>query len=171
MNLQSLHLKNAWVELIPLKPSDFEQLYEVAKDPLIWEQHPNPDRYKRDVFQNYFEGAIVSGGAFLIKNSQGAVIGCSRFYDHQPDKKEIKIGYTFFSRDCWGKSFNHKVKMLMLDYAFQFVDVVIFHVGAANIRSQKAMEKIGAVCIGEEMIAYYGEEMRKNMIYQIVKRK
>jgi RimJ/RimL family protein N-acetyltransferase len=59
----------------------------------------------------------------------------------------------------------------MLDYAFQFVDVVIFHVGAVNIRSQKAMEKIGAVYVGEEMVAYYGEESRKNIIYQIVKKK
>jgi RimJ/RimL family protein N-acetyltransferase len=171
MNLQPLHLKNEWLELTPLQSLDFERLYEVAKDPLIWEQHPNPDRYKLEVFKTYFQGAMESGGAFLIKDSEGNVIGCTRFYDYMPDKREIKIGYTFFSRDCWGKLYNQKTKELMLDYAFQFVDVVIFHVGAVNIRSQKAMEKIGAVCVGEEMVAYYGEESRKNIIYQIVKKK
>ena len=137
MNLQPQHLKNEWVELVPLNPNDFEALYEVANDPLIWEQHPNPDRYKREVFQIYFQGAIESGGAFLIKDSFGQVIGCSRYCEYEPVHRRVKIGYTFFSRACWGKLFNRSAKRLMLEYAFQWVDEVIFHVGACNIRSQK----------------------------------
>ncbi|MEY3920391.1 MAG: hypothetical protein RL634_152 [Bacteroidota bacterium] len=169
MNLQPFNLKDEWVKLIPLKETDFELLYNVAKDPLIWEQHPNPDRYKRDVFQNYFTGAIESKGAFIIKSKTDQVIGCTRFYDYFPEKKEIKIGYTFFSRDCWGQPFNKSTKQLMLDYAFQFVDHVIFHVGANNIRSQRAMEKLGAIKIGEEEVAYFGEASRLNFVYQIAK--
>jgi RimJ/RimL family protein N-acetyltransferase len=167
MNWQPLNLKNEWVELTPLTETDFEELYAVAKDPLVWEQHPNPDRYKRDVFQTYFQGAIESKGAFLIKDSTGNAIGCTRFYDHVPEKKEVKIGYTFFSRDCWGKPFNQSTKSLMLQYAFQFVHDVIFHVGANNIRSQKAMEKMGALRIGQETVAYYGEEPRENIVYKM----
>lgn len=167
MNRQPLDLRNEWVELTPLTEADFEPLYAVAKDPLIWEQHPNPDRYKRDVFLTYFKGAIASNGAFLIKDKNQSVIGCTRFYDHLPEKRELKIGYTFFSKACWGKPFNQSTKALMLQYAFQFVDDVIFHVGANNIRSQKAMEKIGGVNIGEEIVAYYGEEPRKNIVYRI----
>ena len=123
----------------------------------------------RSVFQNYFKGAIESNGAFLIHNTSGAIIGCTRFYDYFPDKKEIKIGYTFFSRNCWGQPYNKSTKQMMLHYAFQFVDQVIFHVGANNIRSQKAMEKLGAIKIGEEEVAYYGEASRKNVVYQITK--
>lgn len=167
MNLQPLNLEDEWVKLFPLKKSDFEILYDVAKDPLIWEQHPNPDRYKKEVFQNYFKGALESKGAFLLKSTFNQAIGCTRFYDYFPEKSEIKIGYTFFSRDCWGKPFNKSTKLLMLHYAFQFVQQVIFHVGANNIRSQKAMEKLGAVKIGEELVAYYGEASRNNFVYQI----
>lgn len=167
MNLQPLNLEDEWVKLFPLKESDFEILYDVAKDPLIWEQHPNPDRYKKEVFQNYFKGALESNGAFLVKNTFNQAIGCTRFYDYFPEKSEIKIGYTFFSRDCWGKPFNKSTKLLMLDYAFQFVQKLIFHVGANNIRSQKAMEKLGAVKIGEELVAYYGEASRNNFVYQM----
>jgi RimJ/RimL family protein N-acetyltransferase len=167
MNWQPLNLKNEWVELTPLTETDFEELYAVAKDPLVWEQHPNPDRYKRDVFQTYFQGAVESKGAFLIKDSTGNAIGCTRFYDHVPEIKEVKIGYTFFSRDCWGKPFNQSTKSLMLQYAFQFVHDVIFHVGANNIRSQKAMEKMGALRIGQETVAYYGEEPRENIVYKM----
>lgn len=170
-NLQPKYLKNKIVELDPLEESDFETLYAVAADPLIWEQHPNPDRYKPDVFLNFFKGAILSKGAFIIRDAESKeAVGCSRFYDYEPDKKIIKIGYTFFSRTCWGKSFNKNVKMLMLEYAFNFVEKVIFHVGASNIRSQKAMEKIGAVKIGTEEVAYFGEESRMNFVYQINKK-
>jgi RimJ/RimL family protein N-acetyltransferase len=169
MNLQPFNLADENVKLIPLREEDFEVLYAVASDPLIWEQHPNPDRYKRDVFLNYFKGAIESKGAFLIKDAFDQVIGCTRFYDYFPEQKEIKIGYTFFSRNSWGKPLNRSAKLLMLDYAFQYVDQVIFHVGANNFRSQKAMEKLGAVKVGEELVAYYGEASRNNFVYQISK--
>ena len=170
MEIQPLHLKKELVELIPLQPEHFNELYLVAADPLIWEQHPNPDRYKKEVFENYFKGAMASNGAFLIKNIlTGNAIGSSRFYDYVPEKSEIKIGYTFFSRDCWGKPFNKEVKTLMLNYILQYVENVIFHVGAENIRSQKAMAKLGATKIGEEEVAYFGEATRLNFVYLINK--
>jgi RimJ/RimL family protein N-acetyltransferase len=170
VNLQPIHLQNELVQLTPLSSADFEELYAVASDPLIWEQHPNPDRYQRTVFSNYFDGAIASNGAFLIKDAQTVVaIGSSRFYDHKPELREIKIGYTFFSRACWGKPYNSNVKHLMLAHAFTFVDRVVFHVGASNFRSQKAMEKLGAVKTGEEEVAYFGEASRWNFVYEIRK--
>jgi RimJ/RimL family protein N-acetyltransferase len=171
-NLQPIHLHNDLVQLAPLTVADFEELFTVASDPLIWEQHPNPDRYQRPVFLNYFEGAIASKGAFLIKDAiTGEAIGSSRFYDHKPDLQEIKIGYTFFSRACWGKPYNSQVKHLMLAHAFTFVERVVFHVGASNFRSQKAMEKLGAVKIGEEEVAYFGEASRWNFVYEVRKPK
>lgn len=168
LDIQPTHLQNDLVQLVPLVPSHFEELYAVAADPLIWEQHPNPDRYQRPVFSNYFTGAFESKGAFLIRNAtSGEAIGSSRFYDHEPEHRRIKIGYTFFARSCWGKPFNQQVKRLMLEHAFTFVDAVIFHVGASNIRSQKAMEKLGAVKIGEEEVEYFGEPSRWNFVYRI----
>lgn len=169
MNLQPTHLRDEFVELSPLQAEDLDRLYAAASDPLIWEQHPNPNRYQRSVFETYFKGAMESGGAFLILDNAGLVVGSTRFYDHFPDRREIKIGYTFLARNCWGKSYNRRVKRLMLAYAFQHVDQVIFHVGAQNMRSRRAMERIGAVQVGEESIAYFGEETRLNVVYQIQK--
>lgn len=170
MELQPEHLRNKSAELHPLRSGDFEELFAVASDPLIWEQHPNPDRYKREVFSVFFEGAMASGGAFIIRDpSIGTAIGCTRFYDHLPERREVKIGYTFFDRAYWGRSINEAVKNLMLEHAFRYVDQVIFHVGACNIRSRKAMEKLGAVSIGEEDIAYHGERKNRNIVYRILK--
>ncbi|MGZ5196646.1 MAG: GNAT family N-acetyltransferase [Kaistella sp.] len=163
-------LENENFKLIPLQESDFERLYQVASDPKVWEQHPNKERYKRDVFQNFFKGAMESGGAFLVLNkNSNEVLGCTRFYDFDEENRSILIGYTFYGRDSWGKNVNPQVKKLMLDYIFQYVETVIFHVGTENIRSIKAMEKLGAIKIGEEEIAYFGELPKINVVYEIKK--
>lgn len=149
MNLQPT-LLNDLVLLQPLKESDFEDLFNVASDPLIWEQHPNSDRYKRDVFQKYFNGAIESNGAFLIlaKKDQ-SIIGCTRFYEYNEEDSSVAIGFTFINRAHWGNGYNSAIKKLMIDYAFQSVKNIYFHVGLTNYRSQKAVEKLGAVKVAE----------------------
>ena len=88
----------------PLKETDFERLYLAASDPLIWEQHPNKNRYQRQQFENYFKGAMESGGAFLVTDATTKeVIGSSRYSDFNAEKGVVSIGYTFFVRRCWGK--------------------------------------------------------------------
>lgn len=163
-------LENNLVKLIPLKADEFEILYSIASDPLIWEQHPNKDRYKREVFEVFFKGAIESQGAYTIYNAKkGKPIGCTRFYDYNALAKRVCIGYTFIARDHWGGEYNRAAKLLMLNHAFQFVDTVEFHVGAANIRSQKAMEKLGAIKVEEKEMSYYGEGKKLNFIYHITR--
>ncbi|MCC7246968.1 MAG: GNAT family N-acetyltransferase [Saprospiraceae bacterium] len=161
-------LENEIVRLQPLQADDFEQLYAAASDPLIWEQHPNPDRWKRDVFENYFKGAIESGGAFLMLDApSGAVIGCTRYYDWDEKGDAVFIGYTFLTRAYWGGPHNRAAKTLLLDYAFQYFNRVLFHVGIQNMRSRKAMEKLGAKVVREVTIPYFGEPLRPNVEYEI----
>ena len=170
MNLQPNHLSNHLIRLEPLQPSHFNELYEAASDPLIWEQHPNPNRYQKEVFESFFEGALASGGAFIVRDvDTGKALGSTRFYDLKPLDNEIKIGYTFFSRDCWGKGVNKQVKTLLLNYAFIYIEKVIFHIGAKNIRSQIAIQKLGAKKVSEEMVAYYNEPDRLNFVYEMMR--
>jgi RimJ/RimL family protein N-acetyltransferase len=143
------HLRGKLVELRPLTPEDWEDLFAVASDPLIWAQHPESDRYKEDVFRTFFREALECGGTFVVidANTQ-QMIGSTRFYGYDPEKSEIEIGWTFLARKYWGGRYNWEMKQLLLNHAFQFVDSVIFLVGETNFRSQKAMEKIGATKIG-----------------------
>jgi len=169
MNLQPI-LENEIVKLIPLQESDYEALFQVASDPLVWEQHPNKNRYQREVFQNFFDGAMESKGAFLIIDKQtNSVIGSTRFYDLDETSKSVLIGYTFYGRNYWGSTYNPSVKKLMLDYTFQFMDKVYFHIGAENIRSQKAIERLGAAKVREIEVAYHGEPEKMNFEYVIEK--
>ncbi len=163
-------LENDLVILEPLNQNDFENLYAAAADPKVWEQHPNKNRYKRDVFQTFFDGAIESKGAFkIIFKETNQVIGSSRFYDYDENDASIIVGYTFYSTDSWGKGINPSVKKLMFDYIFQFVDKIYLHVGADNIRSQIAVQRLGCTKIQEELVAYYGEEPKLNFVYEMTK--
>lgn len=164
------NLENDFVRLQPLKENDFESLYKIASDPLIWEQHPNKDRYQKEVFEVFFKGAMESNGAFLVFNAKTLqAIGTSRFYELDKEKKSIAIGYTFLARSHWGGTYNKALKSLMIAHSFNFVNHVIFHIGAVNIRSQKAIERLGAKKIGEVEMEYYGETTKLNFIYQIDK--
>lgn len=169
MNLQPI-LENGNIKLLSLKSDDFERLFAVASDPKIWEQHPNADRYKREVFKTFFEGALESSGAFLIIDKEsGEVAGSSRYYNFDKSDDSIFIGYTFYGTKFWGSKLNSQVKKLMLDYIFEYVDLVKFHVGKKNYRSQKAMEKLGAELHREITVAYHGEPNRDNLEYWITK--
>ncbi len=119
---------------------------------MIWEQHPEPLRYQRQVFESgFFAGALASGGALVVTdNSTGKVVGSSRYYDWNPAEAEVAIGFTFLARSHWGGATNREMKQLMLNHAFQWAKVVWFHVGKNNWRSRKAMEKIGGTLSHEE---------------------
>jgi len=136
---------------------------------MIWEQHPVHDRYQEDVFKEFFEEALKSRGALIaIDRTTQATIGSSRYFGYDAEKKEIEIGWTFLARSHWGGKYNSQMKRLMLDHAFQFVDSVIFVVGRTNVRSRKAVEKLGAVGIGEREISLHGRRI-EHVVYQIKK--
>ncbi len=138
-------LQGKLLELRPLRPGDYDPLFRAASDPLIWEQHPEPDRYTPEGFKRYFEGALASGGALVAVDRQtGRMVGSSRYANLDPAASEIEIGWTFLARSHWGGAYNGEMKSLMLAHAFRFVERVVFVVGPDNLRSQKALEKIGA---------------------------
>jgi N-acetyltransferase len=162
------HLKGELIELRPLTPEDWDELFAVASDPFIWEQHPENDRYKDDVFKIFFEGALESGGAFAVVDTKTQqIIGSTRFHGYDPKKSEIEIGWTFLARKYWGGRYNREMKRLMLDHAFKCIENVIFYVGENNVRSQKATEKIGATKNGMVEKVYGNRPPSLNVRYVI----
>jgi RimJ/RimL family protein N-acetyltransferase len=163
------HLSGELLELRPLCPEDWEALFAVASDPLIWEQHPSRDRYQEEVFKKVFQGALDSRGALVaIDRKTGKVIGSSRYHGYDLEKREIEIGWTFLARSHWGGGYNREMKRLMMDHAFQFVDSVTFAVGTENWRSRKAVEKIGGVLRGRKDVDLHGTIV-EHVVYQIRK--
>ncbi|MGB3869440.1 MAG: GNAT family N-acetyltransferase [Flavobacteriales bacterium] len=167
INIQPV-LETESILLFPLHENDFDDLYDAASDPKIWEQHPNKERWQKEIFKTFYVGAIQSKGAFkIIDKNNGSVIGSTRFYDYSETENSIQIGYTFYRTQYWGKGINNLVKRLMLDYIFNFVSKVYFHIGENNIRSQKAIGRLGALKIGEQEVTYFGEIPMQNFVYEI----
>jgi RimJ/RimL family protein N-acetyltransferase len=159
-------LRGELLEARPLSREDFDALYDAASDPLIWEQHPEPDRYRKDVFRRYFDEQLRSGGALIvIDRVSGAVVGLSRYHGYDEARSEVEIGWTFLVRSHWGGTYNRELKSLMLAHAFRFVRNVVFLVGPENIRSQRAVEKIGALRAGSRADAYG----RESLVYRIAR--
>jgi len=137
------------LELRPLREEDFDDLFAVAADPRIWEQHPAKDRYQHEHFRIFFREALQSGGTLIaIDRGDGRIVGSSRFQACDGGRSEVEIGWTFLARSHWGGRYNGEMKQLMLRHAFRFVDRVLFLVGVHNRRSQRAVEKIGGVRVG-----------------------
>jgi N-acetyltransferase len=149
------HLRGKLIELRPLTPDDWSQLFAVASDSLIWEQHPEGDRHKEEVFRVFFKEALESGGAFVVIDKKTPqIIGSTRFYGYDPKKSEIEIGWTFLARKYWGGRYNREM---------------VFLVGEQNLRSQKAMEKIGAIKVGTATRAYGNHPPTTNVKYVMSK--
>ena len=160
------YLKGKLLELRPLATDDWDELFEVASDSLIWEQHPERDRYKEGVFRIFFKDALESGGAFVIIDRKTQhIIGSTRFYGYDPEKSEIEIGWTFLARKFWGGRYNAEMKQLLLNHAFKFVESVVFFVGEDNVRSQKATEKVGAIKVGTATRTYGNHPPARNVKY------
>lgn len=158
------------IEIRPLHKGDLAGLFQAASDPLIWEQHPEKDRYKREVFQRFFDTAMESEGAFaVIDRRSGRIIGSSRYWNFKPDKSEIEIGWTFLERAFWGGAYNGELKSLMLKHAFRFVENVLLIVGESNLRSQKAVEKIGGRFLRQEERPGSNGRMGRNVVYAITR--
>ena len=154
--------------LRPLVPEDWDALFAVASDPEVWAIHPQHDRWQEPVFRRFFADALARGGALVvIDKASGTLIGSSQY--KQPSGGTVEIGWTFLATSHWGGSYNREMKRLMLVHAFQFVDCVEFRVGECNLRSQRAMEKIGGRLTGRfDMVETPGEPMR-HVIFEITR--
>jgi RimJ/RimL family protein N-acetyltransferase len=150
--------------LRPLRANDFEPLFQVAADPLVWEQHPEPNRYQEPTFRAFFEEALSSGGALVaLDRANGHIIGSSRYHGYDAERSVIEIGWSFLARAYWGGRYNGEMKRLMIEHAFESVKRVIFIIGPDNRRSQRAVEKIGGVRAGTKTDAH-GQE---RVVYEL----
>jgi N-acetyltransferase len=152
MNLQPT-LSGPTLDLRPMRPEDREALYAAASDPLIWAQHPVPNRYQRDSFDSYFDEGLDSGGALIVADrATGTLIGSSRYSTKYVNAGEIEIGWTFLAASHWGGAANRELKRLMITHALGFCDTVIFRIGEHNMRSRRAMEKIGGTLLDRTQV-------------------
>jgi RimJ/RimL family protein N-acetyltransferase len=171
MNAQDLqpHLVGDLLELHPLAAEDWEALFAVASDPKIWELHPASNRYQEEVFREFFREALEGKGALVaVDRATRRIIGSSRYCWHAA-AGELEIGWTFLARSHWGGTYNGEMKRLMLAHAFTFAERVIFRIGTANLRSRRAVEKIGAVLTNRRATLTLHGKTIEHVVYEITR--
>ncbi len=151
--------------------ADREPLYAVASDPQLWALHQAHDRWQRPVFDAFFNDALARGGALaIVERSTGAIIGTSRFQNYDPQAGgSVEIGWTFLARSHWGGGTNRELKRLMLGHALAQVERAFFMVGADNLRSRRALEKIGAELTDIAEVRRMGGRDVNHLRYQITR--
>ncbi len=137
-----------------LTESHREILRPLAKDERIWEYTKTlllTDNYNQQ-FDNYFNEALTfpAMGAqtfAIVTVADDRMIGMTRAYDLDRRVRKVTIGHTWYVPEVWGKAHNKECKLLLLTYLFDTLGLerVDFKVASQNIRSQKAVEKIGGV--------------------------
>ena len=134
------------ISLRPLRADDWDDLFAVASHKEIWAMHPMHNRWREEVFREFFDEALASNGTLIVEDrASGMTIGSSR-YDalDEAGGGSVEIGWTFLHPDYWGTGHNRDMKHLMAGHALESVARVDFRVGETNWRSRKALEKIGA---------------------------
>ena len=155
MQIEIEKLSGQYVYMELLTAAHIPVLRQLAKNEAIWEFTRGiliDDNYDRN-FDEYIglatdKNAIGGQEAFVIRQTtDNAIMGMTRFYDINPKDKKLAIGYTWYVPAVWGRIHNKECKLLLLNYVFETLGWtrVEFHIAGQNLRSQKAVEKIGGV--------------------------
>lgn len=142
-------LENEHILLRPIAPDDRENLRRNAKFNEIWKNTTLMNVYTDSLFDMWFNLAFNNSQGTTQKcfvlEKLGELIGSSRYYGIDSNRKEISIGYTWITPRYWGSSINPSIKYLMLKNAFeQGFEKVFFHTDVLNEHSQSAIKKLGA---------------------------
>lgn len=138
------------VTIVPMEISHTKELYEAGKNKEIWSHLPKSIRSYQQM-ECFVEEALRrkelgNEVPFVIKcRKSNKVIGSTRFLDISKINRGLEIGWTWLTPTVWGTDANLECKYLLLKYTFEDLNFirVQFKTDDQNLRSQKALEKIG----------------------------
>ncbi len=144
-------LEGKHVRLIPLEEKDIPELIKNSREEIIWKPLSINGMDEQILIAHYLEAieATKKGEeyAFVIEHKETKeIIGSTRYLDIQTQHKKLEIGWTWIQTKYWGTKINPECKYLLLKHAFEELKCIRVQLktNEENIRSQKAMEKIGA---------------------------
>lgn len=146
-----LSLEGITISLMPLEVKHKEELFEVLKSPEVWKYSWRKVSTVEDIEQILMIAVhnkkIGKHIPFIVKDKlNGQVLGTTQICSIDQVNRNVEIGWTWLSPNVWRTKVNTECKFLLLKYCFEELKVnrVQFSVSGENIRSQKAVERIGA---------------------------
>ncbi|WP_210608108.1 GNAT family N-acetyltransferase [Priestia flexa] len=170
-------LKGNQICIVPMDKKYIEELCKIGQEKSIWEHLPETltTRYS---MENFINEALIQKERcieypfVILSLKTDEVIGTTRFMNISKDNKSLEIGWTWLTSKVWGTGVNIECKYLLLKYCFEYMNLcrVQFKTDERNIRSQKAIEKIGGIREGilrNHMIRKDGS-FRNSVFYSII---
>lgn len=150
-NRPTITLNGELVELLLIEESHFEELENLARESRIWEFIAIDMSTSEKRFQ-VFKDALIERGKgtqlpFVIFHKHDKrIIGSTRVMNIEPQHKKVEIGWTWLHPDYWATAINLECKLLLLSFCFEELEAIRVQLKTDenNIRSQKAIQKIGA---------------------------
>jgi RimJ/RimL family protein N-acetyltransferase len=136
------------VQLKPLSLQHAEGLWEVADDQVFaslpYDRPPSVDAMREWIGAALGRGGMRMPFAVVV---DGQMAGTTSYWYPDPVRRQIEIGSTWLARAWWGSGVNHEAKRLLIGHAFTGLGCrkVVFRTDPANMRSQRALERLGAV--------------------------
>ncbi|MEV4500057.1 bifunctional pyridoxamine 5'-phosphate oxidase family protein/GNAT family N-acetyltransferase [Micromonospora arborensis] len=146
----SLHGEH--VRLEPLELAHAEELHSATADPDVWRHLstalPTDSAQTVEVITTALAAQHNGERVSWVQRcaATGAVVGATSYYDIDPQRRSVAIGYTFLGRPWWRTGINTEAKLLLLSRAFDDLGAVrvAWHTDIRNVRSQAAIERLGA---------------------------
>lgn len=171
-------LENEIVKLIPMESFHVEGIWEAANEQKIWE-HMSVDLTDKRNVEQYVQDAQEKRAAgtdfaFIVADAKSnEIIGATWFLDISIPHKRVEIGSTWLNPKSWRTNINTNCKLLLFTYCFEELGVnrVQIKTGHENVRSQRAIERIGAVKEGvlRNHMIRKGGRIRHTVMYSITK--
>ena len=148
---QDLVLSGDTVKLVPLEKNHKAGLLKAASDGNLWELWFTsvPDEHTIDAYLGKALSQKEKGLEFpftVIDANTDTIIGCTRFYNMQPENRRLEIGYTWYAKSHQRTGVNSNCKLLLLQYAFEELHCIAVQLitNWFNIKSREAIARLGA---------------------------
>ncbi|PMR58940.1 GNAT family N-acetyltransferase [Verrucosispora sp. ts21] len=146
-------LRGEHVLLEPLDLAHADELFTATADPQVWQHLGSPQPTTVDELAaavRAYLGAWQRGEQVPWVQRcavTGAVVGTTSYYEIDPERRSVAIGHTFLGRPWWRTRINTEAKLLLLERAFGDLGAVrvVWHTDIRNERSQRAIERLGAI--------------------------
>ena len=171
-------LEDELIRLEPITLEHIQQMLPLSSDSDVWRWYTEDLTHPEDLKKWMMKLLDASRGGSqmtyaVLSKSTNEVVGSSSYGHIDWEEHCIEIGWTWLAKKYIGTGINKHMKFLMLQHAFSTMQIerLELRTDEDNIRSRKAMEKIGAKYDGtlRSHRATQGGRRRNTVLYSILR--
>ena len=165
------------VRLEPLSQEHAQGLYNRGRSTADWAYMPRGCFVDLADTRQWIDAALGATGQQpfgIVETGKSKVVGSTRYLNIRPQHRSLEIGWTWLGQESQRTGINTEVKLLLLTHAFEHLGAVRveFKTDGRNLRSQRALERIGATLEGvlRQHMIVQGDYRRDSVYFSVIDR-